>query len=108
MSTIPPANTNLVSGVAQANVPGRQRVTEKNSEDRLQARQTQEQMSRSDEQKNQVEDTLHAEDTRVRKHDEEESHQQKKHQHRRLPEDPQDPTDPETTAEKPEHIDLQA
>ncbi len=108
MSAIPPANANLVTGVAQTTVSQRQRATEKASEEKQRAQMTSEQASLSDQQEHQVEDTLHTEDTRVRRHDEEEFHQQRRHRHRQMPEDHSGNDGQEEETAKPEHIDLQA
>ena len=107
MSAIPPSNANLVSGVIQTTVTQKQRAAEKAADETLRARFVVEQASSSDQQEHQVEDTLHAEDNRVRKHDEEESHQQRQHRHRTLPEDNPTGTAPDDE-DKPDHIDLQA
>lgn len=107
MSSIPPSNMNLVTGITQTTVSQRQRAVEKDSEKNQQAQQTKEQSFLSDQQEHQVEDTLQLEDARVRKHDEEESHQQRKHRHRNLPEDQVQPSE-DDEGEKPDHIDLQA
>ena len=61
----------------------------------------------SDQQEHQVEDTLHLENNRVRKHDDEESHQQRRHRHRNLPEDQAQPME-KNEDDDSEHIDLQA
>ncbi|MFA5865107.1 MAG: hypothetical protein WC975_10530 [Phycisphaerae bacterium] len=109
MSTIPPSNANLVTGVVQTTVSQKQRATEKASVEKQLAQQAREQAFLSDQQEHQVEDTLHTEDNIiVRKHNEEESHQQRKHRHRKLPEDnkPSDASD--DPQQKPDHIDLQA
>jgi hypothetical protein len=107
MSSIPPSNMNLVTGIVQTTVSQRQRAVEKDSEKNQQAQQAKEQSFLSDEQEHKVEDTLQLDDARVRKHDEEESHQQRKHRHRNMPED-QNPSPDNDEGEKPDHIDLQA
>lgn len=107
MSSIPPANTNLVTGVVQTTVTQRQRAAEKSADEKQQAQQAREQSFLSDQQEHQVEDTLHAEDPRVRRHDDEESHQQRRHRHRPMPEDNPAGDSQEETGE-PDHIDLHA
>ena len=106
MSAIQPSNTNMVTGVAQTTASQKQRSVEKDSEEKQHNTLVREQDLLSDQQKHQVEDTLHAEDTRVRKNNEEESHQQRKHRHRRLPEDNL-PADQQENTDS-EHIDLTA
>lgn len=107
MSGIPPAN--IAAGIVQATVSERQRAEEKNVEDRQKAQQAKEQAKLSDQQEHQVEDTLQADGTRVRRHDEEEARRRRRHRYRPLPEDPQDGDDEETNGgEADPHIDLQA
>jgi hypothetical protein len=108
MSAIPPSNANLVTGVVQTTVTQKQRATEKAADDTQRAQQAREQAFSSDQQEHQVEDTLHTEDTIVRRHDEEESHQQGRHRHRHLPEDNPAGDDLSDTEPKPDHIDLHA
>ncbi len=106
MSSIPPANMNLVAGITQTASSQRRQAVEKDSKDRQQAHLVREQTFLDDLQDHQVEDTLQTEDTRIRRQNEEESHQQKKHRHRQMPEDNLD-----TNSEGPDdsdHIDLQA
>ncbi len=107
MSAIPPSNANLVTGVIQTTVSQKQRATEKAADDTLRDQQAREQAFSTDRQEHQVEDTLQTEDPRVRKHDEEESHQQRRHRHRSLPEDHPAGETPDED-EKTDHIDLQA
>lgn len=107
MSAIPPANANLVSGVIQSAAAQKHRAAEKAGEDIEQSHLAREQSRASDQQEHEVEDTLHTEDTRVRRHDEEESHQQRRHRHRALPEDNQ-PSDSQDAEDAAAHIDLQA
>ncbi len=107
MSSIPPSNVNLVAGIAQTSVSQRDRAIEKDTEKNRQQTQFREQTFLSDQQEHQVEDTLHLVNTRVRKHDDEESHQQRQHQHRSLPEDDIGSSDDETQ-DSNSHIDLQA
>ncbi len=106
MSGIPPAN--IVAGIAQTTVSQKKRSDEKNSEETQRSAQSRELLTLTDRKEHQVEDTLLTEDTRVRKHDDEESHQQQKHRHRVLPEDDQSGKDSDEETEDSKHIDLQA
>lgn len=105
MSGIPPAN--LASGIAATTLTQKQRADEKNTEEHQKADQARERANLSDKQKYQVEDTLEAETRGVRRHDDEESHQKRRHKHRKMPEDQQETEEDQTDEEQP-HIDLQA
>jgi hypothetical protein len=105
MSSIPPAN--LAGSIAQTAVTQKQRADEKSIDERGKTDQAKEQASLSDRQEHQVEDTQHTEDKRVRRHDDEESHQQR-HRHRKLPEDQQNADGEDEQDESQLHIDLQA
>jgi hypothetical protein len=96
----------LVTGVIQTTSSQRKQSAEKSTEENQQADLTREHFFITDQHDHQVEDTLHTEDTIVRRHDEEESHQQQKHKHRQLPEDKQPTPDAENTSK--DHIDVQA
>lgn len=106
MSGIPPAN--IVAGIAQTTVSQKKRTDEKNAEEKQRAAQSKELATLTDQKEHQVEDTILTEDTRVRKHDDEESHQQQQHRHRAMPEDEQTGNETLQDEDAPEHIDLQA
>jgi len=105
MSGIPPAN--IAASIAQATVTEKQNADERRVEDRRKALQAKEQAREADRKEHEVEDTLEAEQQRVRRHDEEESHRQQRHKHRAMPEDGANDDQPEDT-DQTSHIDLQA
>jgi hypothetical protein len=108
MSSIPPSNVNYIAGIVQTSFSQKDRAVEKDSEKNRQAQQAKEQTFLSDQQEHEVEDTLRLENTRIRKHDEEESHQQRQHKHRPMPEDNADPSPDTPNGDEADHLDLQA
>ena len=104
MSNIPPAN--IVSSIAQTTVTQKRQADKKNVEERKQAEEYKEQAKLSDQQEHEVEDTLETDGTRVRPHDEVESHEQRKHQARPDGKRFEDDLE-EASGEKAKHIDVQ-
>ncbi len=107
MSGIPPAN--IVTGVVQTTVAQQRRAEEKNVEERQKAQQNKEQVKLTDQKEHQVEDTLHTEDTRVKRHDEEESRRRNQYKYSSLPEDePSNSTESDSEESEGHRLDLQA
>jgi hypothetical protein len=104
MTNIPP--TNLAGSVVQATVVEKQQAETRVARDREKDVRAREAAKAADAQEHEVEDTLEVQMDRVRRQDDEESHHQRQHKHRQMPEDDRSPIEVDEDG-KP-HIDLQA